>query len=86
MSSFTTAGPSIFFQALNPWNKTFEEVTQGLQRRQEVLEREVVHADRTFDHADRVGRQRQAIEKEWGQCVVTFACLGLYADHGYLLI
>jgi hypothetical protein len=86
MSAFTAAGPSIFFQALNPWNKTIEEVTRGLQRRRELLEREAVHADRTFDHADRVGRQRQAVEKEWGQCVLTFAFPELYADHGNLLI
>jgi phage gp29-like protein len=71
MGTFTTAGPSIFFQALNPWNKTIEEVTQGLQRRREMLEREVVHADRMFDHVDRIGRRRQAIEREWGQCIIT---------------
>ena len=72
----TVAGLSIFLMALNPWNKVIEEVTQGLRRRREVLEREVVHAGRMSAHADRVNRQRQAEEREWGQCVIPLSCVG----------
>ena len=50
---------------MNPWNKTIEDITQGLQRRREVLEREVVHADR-------IGLHRQAIEREWSWCTIIF--------------
>ncbi|KAI9448408.1 hypothetical protein H4582DRAFT_2051866 [Lactarius indigo] len=52
------SGVSVWLRGINPWNKTIEDITQGLQRRREVLEREVVHADR-------VGLHRQAIEREW---------------------
>ncbi|KAH8999495.1 hypothetical protein EDB92DRAFT_2081633, partial [Lactarius akahatsu] len=52
------SGVSVWLRGINPWNKTIEDITQGLQRRREVLGREVVHADR-------VGLHRQAIEREW---------------------
>ncbi len=59
------AGVSVWLRGINPWNKTIEDITQGLQRRREVLEREVVHADR-------VGLHRQAIEREWSRCTIIF--------------
>ena len=71
-------------QGLNPWNKTIEDVTQGLRRRKELLEREVVHADRMFNHADRVSRHRQAMEREWGQCVVTRTCMAWHINLRFL--
>ena len=59
------AGASVWLRGINPWNKTIEDVTQGLQRRREVLEREVVHAGR-------VGLHRQAIERNQSRCTIIF--------------
>ena len=57
------AGLSVWLRGINPWNKTIEDITQGLQRRREALEREVVHADRK-------GLHRQATEREWSLCTI----------------
>ncbi|KAH9041800.1 hypothetical protein EDB84DRAFT_1559566 [Lactarius hengduanensis] len=67
------SGMSVWLRGINPWNKTIEDITQGLQRRREVLEREVVHADR-------VGLHRQAIEREWNDKRRDFLAMLPYED------
>ncbi|KAH9007206.1 hypothetical protein EDB86DRAFT_65044 [Lactarius hatsudake] len=67
------SGVSVWLRGINPWNKTIEDITQGLQRRREVLEREVVHADR-------VGLHRQAIEREWNDKRRDFLAMLPYED------
>ena len=58
------APASVLLRGINPWNKTIEDISQGLQRRREVLEREVVHAGRVSSH-------RQAIERNRSWCTIT---------------
>jgi hypothetical protein len=43
-----------------------------------------MHADRMFDHADRVGRQQQAMERGWGQFIVAYTWMVWHIDHLFL--
>jgi hypothetical protein len=70
------AGPSIILKGLNPWNKTIDDVTQGLRRRRELLEGEAMHADRMLNHADRVDRQR-------GRYVAAYTCMAWLINHTF---
>jgi len=58
---FTIVRWAASLRTLLPWNQRIKEVTKGLERRQKMLEEEIIYDDRRLNHADRAERQLQGL-------------------------
>ncbi|KAI0059375.1 hypothetical protein BV25DRAFT_1890024, partial [Artomyces pyxidatus] len=74
------AGFRVALQALNPWDKKFEEVTAALQARRTILEAETKYADRVHAHEERAIQAQRENYREWADKRREFLALLPYEE------